>query len=104
MAGLLMAALTVYPFQPHRWLICLSWVLILWVGGSAIWIATQVNRDAVVSALCGGTAGRIDWDRDMIVTIMTYAALPVAVLLAVQFPELGGYLATFVHKIAQTFK
>jgi hypothetical protein len=40
----------------------------------------------------------------MVLTVLPYLALPLFILLAFQFPEIGNYFTSLAHNVARSFK
>ena len=84
---LMLAALTSYPFQPMQWMTMLVWLLFLSMTGLQAMVLLQMNRNAVLSGLAGGTAGQIDWNFSFIRTLAMYVLLPLGSLASTQFSK-----------------
>ena len=70
-----------------------NWFVILAFIGVCVYIAFQMNRDAVLSGLNGTKPGEIHWDTEFIGRIVFFIVLPLLGLLGVQFPDtLGQFL------------
>ena len=68
---------------------------LLAVGGaalSAVWILVDMERDHVLSRLKSTTPGRVDINWDFVKRIALYGVLPLLVVIASLFPEIGGTL------------
>ena len=83
---LMLMAVSSYPFINGDYLLRFSWVALLVGVSLAVTLLVQVNRDKVLSLLCGGTPGKIDWNWEFFSRLLIYAVLPILGLLGVQFP------------------
>jgi hypothetical protein len=84
---LLLLAVNSYPFPPHDVLVWLNWAVVLSLVAIAIGVFVQMNRDPILSYLNGTTPGKINWDREFVLRILTYGLIPILALLGAQFPE-----------------
>lgn len=96
MSLLLLWALNSYPFQPHRLILVFSYAIVVWVIASFLVIFVKFNRDEVLSRLAGTTPNRFTWDRSFLLPLFTYVVLPLLGLAAVQFPEVGQSLFSWI--------
>jgi hypothetical protein len=68
---------------------------LLAVGGAAlavVWILVDMERDHVLSRLKSTTPGRVDINWDFVKRLAVYGVLPLLVVIASLFPEIGGTL------------
>jgi hypothetical protein len=90
---LMLLAVGSYPLQPRNPFFFFNWFVILAFIGVCVYIAFQMNRDAVLSGLNGTKPGEIHWDTEFIGRIVFFIVLPLLGLLGVQFPDtLGQFL------------
>jgi hypothetical protein len=90
-----MLSLATYPFEPKlaiRSFLILLLVLILVVVTS---VYAQVHRDPTLSRITNTKAGELG--SDFWLRIAGFAALPTLGLLAAQFPDLGGFLFSWLQ-------
>lgn len=87
---LTLLAVTSYPFQPHDWLLAITWTLILTAALVAMVVLVQVDRNAVLSALSGTTPGRVTWNREFVIPLLVFVVVPILTFLGVQLPEAFG--------------
>jgi hypothetical protein len=87
--GLLLVLITVntYPFQPRESLRLFSWVGVLTSVAVTIYVFVKISRDTTLSRLAGTMPGRLTVTRDLIARVIFHGALPLIVMLGVQFPE-----------------
>jgi hypothetical protein len=84
---LLLLAVNSYPFPPHDVLVWFNWAVVLSLVAIALGVFVQMNRDPILSYLNGTTPGKINWDREFVLRILTYGVIPVLALLGAQFPD-----------------
>lgn len=90
-AGTLLVALVIasYPFQPQRLLTIDVWLLAGVAIVSILVVLVQVDRDPLLSRLSATPAGRLTFDYGFLRHALTYGVLPIATVIATQFPETG---------------
>lgn len=101
---LLLLALISYPFQPQRYLVLLSTMLLLMTGPTTMYVLAQMNRDEVLSRIAKSPPGRLTWDRAFISQVVIYGALPLLSLIATQFPEVRGAAFSWIETALKTLK
>jgi hypothetical protein len=78
-----------YPFQPQQLLVAFS----LMLAGAVVLVLlvaiVQADRDPLLSRMGGTEPGRITLDRGFIGQVVTYGVVPIATVLATQFPTAG---------------
>ncbi len=58
-----------------------------------------MNRDEVLSLLAGTEPNKVSWNFDFVFKILTYAGLPLLVVVSAQFPEIGRAILSVVGPI-----
>jgi len=101
---LLLLALITYPFQPQRYLVLLSTVLLVVTGPTTMYVLTQMNRDEVLSRIAKSQPGKLTWDRAFISQVVIYGVLPLLSLIATQFPEVRGAAFSWIETALKTLK
>ena len=101
---LLLLALIVYPFQPQRYLVLLSTVLLVMTVPTTMYVLAQMNRDEVLSRIAKSQPGKLTWDRAFISQIVIYGVLPLLSLIATQFPEVRGAAFSWLETALKTLK
>ena len=91
---LLLAAVSSYPFQPHKPIVMFSWIIIFSFAGVALYMSIAMNRSPLLSNLNGAKPGQLNWDRDLIMRILVYAVLPIFGFLGVQSPDIISQVLT----------
>lgn len=89
LAGLLLMllAVTSYPFQPRNEFLFFNWVVILSFVGTTFLIFLQMDRDTVLSLLNNRQPGQISLNRELVLRLALYLAVPLLALFGAQFPE-----------------
>jgi hypothetical protein len=90
---------SLYFIQPHQ---LISSLIFVWVAVEAITVLlvyTALDRDPVISAIGKTTAGSVDLSWGFVSRLVTWGLVPVATLLAAQYPE----FAFWVSSISDTF-
>jgi hypothetical protein len=84
---LMLLAVSIYPLQPHGWLLTFNWFVMSTTIVMAMVVFAQMDRDAVMSAVTGTAAGKMNVDRDFWLKLFLYVAVPLLSLLGANFPE-----------------
>jgi hypothetical protein len=87
---LLLVTISSYPFEPRQFLMLSLWSFILSVVVSVTIVLVQMDGDEVFSRVGGTTPHQFTWDRTFSSALFTHGVLPVAGLLAAQFPAIGA--------------
>lgn len=97
-AGLLLILLASnsYPFQPRQPLLLFSWVTMLTVVFTTLFIFVQMSRDKVLSLLSGTTPGKLNFTREFAMRVLIHGVIPIVALLGVQFPEILRQLLSWL--------
>ena len=101
---LLLLALIVYPFQPQRYLVLLSTVLLVVTGPGTMYVLAQMNRDSVLSRIAKSQPGKLTWDRAFISQVVIYGVVPLLSLIATQFPEVRGAAFSWIETALKILK
>jgi len=99
---LIVCSMNFYPFEPHPALQVLSVVLLVVAGAVVGFVYAEMHRDAILSRLTSTNAGELGWD--FWLKFVSAGALPVFSLLAVQFPEIGRFLFSWLGPFLQSAK
>jgi len=99
---LIVCSISIYPFEPHPALQVLAVVLLVVAGAVVGFVYAEMHRDAILSRLTSTNAGELGWD--FWVKFISAGALPVFSLLAVQFPEIGRFLFSWLEPLLQSAK
>jgi hypothetical protein len=105
-AGSVLSALltSLYYIQPTR---LISTVLFVWVAGivlSVFAVYVSLDRDPVISAIGKREAGVVTWNWAMLQRVLTWGVLPLASLLAAQYPEVAGRIASLFDALSKGFR
>jgi hypothetical protein len=90
---LMLFAVSAYPFPTRDHLLWFSWGMVIATVGSILWMYFSLNRDRVISLICGTTPGSIDWNSTLLTQLLTHGLLPILVLLGAAYPAELGRLA-----------
>jgi hypothetical protein len=103
-ALVLMTVLIVaYPFQPAS-VVRTMYLLIIGVSVvTLVAVLVRMNRDPVLSAIAGTNAGEVTWDARFVLNLVTFGAVPILTLLGSEFPELRGFLFSWVSPALRAF-
>jgi hypothetical protein len=99
---LLLCSMNVYPFEPHLALQILGVVLIVIMASVVGFVYKEMHSDPILSRLTSTTAGVLGWD--FWLKFISAGAIPVFSLLAVQFPEIGRFLFSWLEPALQAVK
>ena len=99
---LIVCSMNLYPFEPHPALQVLAVVLLVVAGAMVGFVYAEMHRDAILSRLTSTNAGELGWD--FWLKFVSAGALPVFSLLAVQFPEIGRFLFSWLGPFLQSAK
>lgn len=90
---LMLFAVSSYPFPTREHLLWFSWGMVIAAVVSILWMCFSLNRDRVVSLICGTTPGQIDWNATLLMQLVTHGLIPIIVLLGAAYPAELGRLA-----------
>ena len=99
---LVLCAMSIYPFEPHLSLQILAVSLLVVMAAAIGFVYAQMHRDTILSRLTSTTAGELGWD--FWLKFVSAGAIPVFSLLAVQFPEIGRFLFSWLAPALQALK
>jgi hypothetical protein len=92
---LLVAGLTLYPFEGgHEIGVALVIVFIV-IGGFVFSVFAQMDRDPLLSRLSETKPNELSWN--FLYRAISFAALPLLTLLASQVPEVGNFLLSWLQ-------
>lgn len=89
---LLTAAHLLYSFNGRNTTLTIDMLAVAATAVISIWILVGMERDHILSRLRTTTPGRVDINWDFIKRIAVYGVLPLLVVIASLFPEVGGTL------------
>jgi hypothetical protein len=96
---LMLLAVSSYPFQNKELLLTFNWSVILTVVSGTLWVFIQMDRDEVLSYLAGSDPGKLNLNRDFLLRILTYGAVPLLTMLAMQFPGAGMQMSAWIQRL-----
>jgi hypothetical protein len=93
-----------YPFTPRQ-LVKLSFIVLLLVTvGAILYVNAQMNRNEVLSRIAKTEPGKITWDAQFIVNLLTFGVLPILTLLGSEFPGLRSALFSWLEPLKLILK
>jgi hypothetical protein len=99
---LMLISLNSYPFQSGH---VLGWFLtgfLIVLGAGVVALLAGAERDPILSRMNGTTPGSLG--KDFYLNVLSYGALPLLTVLAVQFPSLGQFLFSWVQPMLQAMR
>jgi hypothetical protein len=95
---LMLGIYTLYPFDRAQALLSLAWAYGLITIGLVLTVFVQMDRDPVLGRLKGHrNPGHFSWDREMVGKLALNGGVPIATLLAAQFPDVFRLLFEWVR-------
>jgi hypothetical protein len=91
-----------YPFEPaSSFHTAMIFVLGLIVGAFAL-VYGQAHKNATISRITGTPVGKLDGE--FWLKLVSFASVPLLTLLATRFPEIGGFLFSWLEPATQAFR
>ncbi|HEY3770097.1 MAG TPA: hypothetical protein VGN44_15600, partial [Candidatus Angelobacter sp.] len=100
--SLVLLSLNVYSFEPHRSLIWTFAAVFVILGGMAISVLMQIERNHVLSRITGSQPNELG--TSFYIRIVMLGAVPLLTLLATHFPAIGHYLLSFLQPGMEALK
>jgi hypothetical protein len=100
----LVVAVSAYPFQPHRLFLITSWILVLSVVASGLFVFVGLERNTVLSRLAGKNSGEIPITRDVVLRFVTWVALPLLAVFSAQYPAVASVVGAVLEPFSRAFK
>lgn len=98
----LLAALSVYPFQPQVIIQTTLMVLLAVIVAVVGFVYAQMHRDSTLSYITETKPGELGMD--FWIRILSFVAVPVFGLLASQYPEIGNIFSSWVEPAVNALK
>lgn len=95
-------ATTVYPFQGERWLAFTGAVAFVILAIGVGMVFAQMDRDRIMSRITDTTGGRLG--STFFVRIAQFGALPLATVIATQFPSINRIFFSWVQPALEALK
>jgi hypothetical protein len=99
---LLVAALTMYPFEGKHAIGVALIVVFLTIGGFVFAAFAEMDRDPLLSRLSATKPNQLSWN--ILYRMLSFGALPFLTLLASQVPEVGNFLLSWLQPALQAAK
>ncbi len=98
------AMTSLYFIQPERLITSLIFVWVAAVVLAGFVIYTDLDRDPVLSAIGKTTAGSVHFDWGLVTRTLSWGLLPLASLVASQYPALGSLVSSLFDSVAKAFR
>jgi hypothetical protein len=95
---------SLYFVQPRRLITSIAFV---WVAAFVLTIFivyVALDRDPVISAMCNSTAGAVTWNWALARRVVSWGLLPMASLVAAQYPQFSFWISTMFDVFAKGFR
>ena len=99
---LLLSAHLFYTFQSRAFWLGIDWVLIGVATAIAVYFFVRLEKSAVLSHLWQSEPGKINWGDQLFKRILLYGAIPVITLFMTFFPEVGGFLFSWLEPVQKS--
>jgi hypothetical protein len=93
---LLLGSHTLFPLAPRQTLLATSWAFLLTLMVVALSVFVEIDRNEAISAITGTPAGKLNWDSTTVTRALVYGVIPLATLVAAQFPQFGDLISSWV--------
>ncbi len=97
---LLVLALSSYPFQPQQLLLRICLAVLFGAIAIVSWIIVSAERNELLSRVANRTPNKVDLDGALFSQLATYILLPLAAVLATQFPGLSHLLGDLLSMVS----
>jgi hypothetical protein len=101
---LLLAAVSSYPFEPHRLLMTALWVIIGSIIVVGLFVYVELDRNALISRLSGTEAGHMTLDGALALRVFAWVVVPLLGVAAAQYPDLANTLFGAVEPFARALR
>ncbi|HEV7506635.1 MAG TPA: hypothetical protein VGS07_17200 [Thermoanaerobaculia bacterium] len=99
-SGLLaLVGVTAYAFQPRHFIYLAICLALGAAVGLTLVVFVQMDRNATLSHIGGGTAGKINFDRTFFSKLFTFVGIPALGIIATQFPAVSNLLGTLASQL-----
>ncbi len=94
-----LTGVSVYAFQPKRFLSFGIWAALLIASVLTLHIFVRMDRNAVLSAVSGTDPCKVSFDRAFFSNLFTYFGIPVLGVVLTQFPAVGSLLGEWFQPL-----
>ncbi len=99
---LLVAALTLYPFEGEHEIGIALVIFFIVIGGIVFTVFAEMDRDPIFSRLSDTRPNELSWN--FFYRILSFSALPLLTLLASQVPAVGNFLLSWLQPALAAIK
>jgi hypothetical protein len=92
-------AVRTYAFEPKFIVSAGIWGILLVMIAVTIWVLIQIDRNPTLSVIGATTPGKVDFNLHFFSNLLTYGLIPLLGIIISQFPEIGGYAASWFNPI-----
>jgi hypothetical protein len=95
---------TLYFVQPQRLITSIAFVWVAAFVLSIFVVYVALDRDPVISAMCNTPAGAVTWNWALARRVVSWGLLPMASLVAAQYPQFSSWISTALDVFAKGFR
>ena len=93
-----------YAFQPQRLLLTLGLVATTAVVGTVLGMYFALDKDPVLSTIASTTPGEVTWNGALVTRVLAWGVLPMASVIAAQYPEFTQWVLSALGPVTGAFK
>ena len=93
-----------YFVQPQRLIASVTFVWVAAIVSAVALVYIRLDRDPVISAMGRTTAGEVTVNWALARRVLSWTALPLASLLAAQYPDFAFWLSSALDAVAKGFR
>jgi hypothetical protein len=91
-----------YPFEPTSSFHTAMIFLLIFITAAVAYVSGQAHKDATISRITATEVGKLGFD--FWLRLLATMGVPLLSLLAAKFPEIGGFLFSWLQPATQAFK
>lgn len=99
----LLLAVVLYAFQPHRLFLTCIWGLVGAGALSSLVVYLDLERNALLSRI-SRTPSRVVLDTSLVLRVLTWVVLPLLSVAAVQYPQLGNTIFSWIEPFTRVLR